>query len=301
MTSPAQRLLVAIAAGFTHPPSVARIKMLAANLDLKLKLYSAVYDKYLSTWQAGGHADLEKLRAILVQGEEDRLAEVKEDLLGVCDDTDLEVAWQHPAADGILDAAKAFNADLVVLSNTHHGPLPRLTMTHTDWEVMRRADVPVLIAKDRETHGYKRILVAVDPVHEYDKPAALDATLVAEARKLAEPFGAEVHLVHGYPTQQSMLSPESVLPLEIIEAWRTTHTNATMQFAEAQGIDEDKVHIVGHNPRLAIQEVAKQIDADVVVMGVVSRSFFKELVIGRTAEHLIDALECDVLTLNAAR
>ena len=46
-----------------------------------------------------------------------------------------------------------------------------------------------------------------------------------------------------------------------------------------------------------VPAVAEEVDAGVVVMGVVSRSGLKRLFIGSTAERVIDHLKCDVLVL----
>ena len=49
-----------------------------------------------------------------------------------------------------------------------------------------------------------------------------------------------------------------------------------------------------------VPSMAKKLRAGIVVMGGVSRSGLKRLVIGNTAEQVLDALACDVLVLKPA-
>ena len=48
----------------------------------------------------------------------------------------------------------------------------------------------------------------------------------------------------------------------------------------------------------SLPAAAKQIKASVVVMGAMSRSRIDELLIGSTAERVLDVLDCDVLLLS---
>jgi universal stress protein E len=54
-------------------------------------------------------------------------------------------------------------------------------------------------------------------------------------------------------------------------------------------------HLVGRHPTDAIVEVARETGSGIVVMGAMSRSGLRRLVIGNTAERVLDQLACDVL------
>ncbi|MDZ7686305.1 MAG: universal stress protein [Gammaproteobacteria bacterium] len=45
----------------------------------------------------------------------------------------------------------------------------------------------------------------------------------------------------------------------------------------------------------AISETQKEVGADIVVMGAISRSLLSDVFIGNTTEKVLDFLECDVL------
>jgi universal stress protein E len=50
-------------------------------------------------------------------------------------------------------------------------------------------------------------------------------------------------------------------------------------------------------PALKIPEVARKMQAALVVMGAISRSRLQRMFIGSTAERVLDALSCDVLVI----
>jgi universal stress protein E len=57
---------------------------------------------------------------------------------------------------------------------------------------------------------------------------------------------------------------------------------------------------VGDLPAAAIEQAARRTRSDIVVMGAVSRSGLKRLIIGNTAERLLGELPCDLLIVKPA-
>ena len=62
-------------------------------------------------------------------------------------------------------------------------------------------------------------------------------------------------------------------------------------------IGRTRRHLVSAHPMNAIPALARTIHSDIVVLGAVSRTGFKRLLIGNTAERIIDDLTCDVLVV----
>jgi len=50
----------------------------------------------------------------------------------------------------------------------------------------------------------------------------------------------------------------------------------------------------------AIPDTARKLKSSIVVMGAISRSGIKRLLIGNTAERILDSLSCDVLVVKPA-
>ena len=69
------------------------------------------------------------------------------------------------------------------------------------------------------------------------------------------------------------------------------------KFSELHGVAEQFSHVEQGLPEIAIPKIAAEIDAELVVIGTIGRVGISAALIGNTAEHVIDALNCDVLAI----
>jgi universal stress protein E len=146
------------------------------------------------------------------------------------------------------------------------------------------------------------VLAAVDPVHERDKPAALDRRILEAASGWAQTMGGELHVVHAYEPISDIVALDGtyvpVLPLpvdELNEKLRARHAAALAALLEGSGVPAERTHLETGNVRDAICHVAGTLPATLVVMGAVSRSRVDRIFIGSTAERVLESLPCDVL------
>ncbi len=63
----------------------------------------------------------------------------------------------------------------------------------------------------------------------------------------------------------------------------------------AVDVPEERRHLVGGNPAEAIEQAVARTHAGILVIGSVSRSGLKRLLVGNTAEKLLYRLPCDML------
>jgi universal stress protein E len=75
------------------------------------------------------------------------------------------------------------------------------------------------------------------------------------------------------------------------------HKKAMVEHAQAFNIAQENTHIKEGLPEDVIQSVANQLDAELVILGTIGRTGLSAALIGNTAEHVIDRLNCDVLAL----
>lgn len=216
------------------------------------------------------------------------------------------ISESNPASDALAEEAAAFGADLLVTGRPLSTTPGRPAFTASDWRLIGMSPCPVLITHGAADDGfYRDILVAVDPMHAHDRPAALDDALIAAAQELAAPGGARVRLLHCY-------LPAEYLPLRAPGAVSSAafhrrdssiegHRDALQQLARRQGIAPGDVLLEPADARQAIPEAATRLGVDLVVMGAVARSRLRRLLIGSTAEAVLDRLPCDVLAINPAQ
>jgi universal stress protein E len=147
------------------------------------------------------------------------------------------------------------------------------------------------------------LLAAVDPFHAHAKPLDLDARLLDAAAKFARLLHGTTHIFHAYmpliAIQPAMVSSASVvaLPPEVEEVHGRQITRAIDQLAERAGIPRRRCHIHMGDVAGEMCAQSRRMRADLVVMGVVSRSALARVFIGNTAERVLDRLNCDVLVV----
>lgn len=222
------------------------------------------------------------------------------------DDVDCVVTWDFPIHEAIVREVLKTRADLVLTDSHRHGRLARLILTNTDWELMRTCPCPVWFVRSANLPKRPKLLVAVDPRHAREKPAALDDRLLEGATQLAGAVDGTISVVHAYQT------PEQVTPGILRKPVRKLVSRRALEFVDdtARLVDNlCRKHAIGPKQCL-VQEgrtrdvlatVAQQRGADVLIMGVVSRSLLPRPVIGGTAESVIDHVDCDVFVVKPER
>ena len=216
------------------------------------------------------------------------------------------VEWDYPPHEAIVRHAQVSKADLII-AECHQGRRLRPWLIHlTDWELLRTSPLPVLLLKNSRPWREPTILAAIDPSHAHDKPARLDAIIVAEARRLSRALRGSVELMHAtYPTGFGLTMADpgiDALTLATVYEQQQKRDHANFEaFARRAHIPRASCQVIDSDPEFAIPHVAKKLGADLVVMGAVSRSGLKRVFIGNTAERVLDDLPCDVLVVKSAR
>lgn len=219
------------------------------------------------------------------------------------------VEWQSPRYEAILEKAREVEADLIVRSAKRHGGIERLFFGATDWELIRRAPQLLWLCKktlDPLGSGL-RVLAAVDPGNPEQNNAGLDRKLVAVAGDLVGLFGGSLHLFHAYRPGVMIApmasathhgsGPAMRLSGELAAELEKHRKAGLRRLAEPTGIPEDHVHLVAGDTSEALEELVMQLEIDVVVAGAVSRARIERLLIGSTAEAILDDAHCDVVVV----
>ncbi|WP_175597301.1 universal stress protein [Peristeroidobacter soli] len=197
--------------------------------------------------------------------------------------------WDYPAHEAIVRQVLKTRPDLLLTASHRHGRLARWLLANTDWELIRQCPCPVWFVRSPEVAPRPTILVAVDPFHAHDKPAALDERLVHTASVVAGQFGGQLSLVHACHVPDSSRSVRSL----IVERTR----QAVQDLATRHGVDADACEVKAGAPEDIIPAIERRAGADLLVMGAVSRSVDTHPVVGNTAERVIDRVACDLLVI----
>jgi universal stress protein E len=209
---------------------------------------------------------------------------------------------ERPAADAIVQLALEMEPRYVVKGTEYHSIAERAIFVDTDWQLIRTCPFPLWLVKPHELSEQPVVVAAVDPVHEHDKPAELDQLIVDSAKAITDATKGEVHMLHTYQDivgigkEATRTFKPIELPVdELSEKIRTEHREQLDALAAANGIDARHTHQLPGSTKDVLPTFARTENADVVVMGALARWGLRRMVIGSTAERVLDHLPCDIL------
>lgn len=182
-----------------------------------------------------------------------------------------------------------------------------------DMHLLRKCPCPVWLLKPSEPDRYRSILAAVDfdPWRPGPEEEPLNRQIVAMAGSLALMESASLHLVHAWePIADTMLRSRGGDPDDEIDAYiereRMLHQNALSALGEElrQRVGKDayarlspSFHLLKGSAQRVIASLARELQADLVVMGTVARTGISGFFIGNTAESILGQLDCSVLAV----
>ena len=219
-------------------------------------------------------------------------------------DVTTETECADPLHAALIQRTKHTSADLVVKDTHHHSLARRTFLTNTDWELIRNCAVPLLLTRTAAWTAHPRIVAAIDPGHTNDKPLLLDHRILEHAAALARHLGGELHAAHAYLplsiiAEATTASPPMVMavPPEILAAEERDKLKEVSALVSDYGIAPSDVHVSVGGPTELLPRFATSLRADIVAMGAISRSGLKRIVLGSTAEDVLERLPCDVLVV----
>lgn len=203
----------------------------------------------------------------------------------------------------VIQMVQADGYDLVMMAPEPTSRRVGLMGASTALHMLRKSPVPVMVTQ-RSTGG-RDVAVAVGPFDADGVPTDLDMTLMELASSLADRRNGELHVIHAWRLYgESFLSgPRSGLSTD--EVAGLTATAETEAERAIKGLLERsvpssvpyRVHLRRGDAAEAIDDVVGQVRPGMLVMGTLSRSGVRGLLIGNTAERVLGLVETSVLAV----
>lgn len=215
-----------------------------------------------------------------------------------------EAVWGSPLHEMIIAKVLEHAPSLVVKDVALEPLLRRVLFTPLDWQLLRLCPVPLLLVNRASERRVRRVIAAVDPVHPWESAGELNDRIVKEALALSIQLDAELHVMHAFeglpPVAPAEFSAVGSMYDDAYEELRKVHHARLREFAGRHGVPADRLHMRYGPVALALADFAVDSGADVIVMGTVYRSGLERVLIGSTAERILDDLHCDVLAVKPA-
>ena len=277
-----------------NPSAIRRVVDLARRNDAKLTLLGTVSDP--SRLHRLLHSA--ELDAAIESAERhdmvERLERWCEAATGI--DIDIEVQSGNTAL-AVIGQVLSAGHDLVVVTSDEdredHATIRRL---------LRKCPCPVWVIRPTRAR-VQRVLVAVNT--EPDE-VELNNTLLELGAGMVELYGGELHVAHAwqlYGESKLRSSTLASVPPDRVEALlrseRDGHQRALDELLACSTVADApwKVHLVKGEAATVVPELVRHHRINLLVMGTLGRSGISGLVIGNTAETILDDVRCSVITI----
>ena len=203
----------------------------------------------------------------------------------------------------VIRAVQRNGYDLLMKAACPSGELSERLFGSSDMHLLRKCPCPVWIDRSHGALPYQNILAAVDPTgHTSERLSRLIMDL---ATSLAEREQARLHVVHVWKLEgESMLRSgrgriSEVDLRNLLDVYERRHRIGLDRLLKDYGLvsGDESVQLLKGDAAQSIAVLARELSTDLIVMGTVGRSGIGGLLIGNTAENVLQTTHASVLTV----
>ncbi|MGO4894417.1 universal stress protein UspE [Flavobacterium sp. W21_SRS_FM6] len=295
-----KKILAVIDSNTEQQKSLSRALEISEKTGASVTAFLNIYDFSYEMTTMLSMDERENMRQAVVDDRTEWLTNVIKEAFSETDHKiDIKVVWHNRPYESIIYEVIEKGYDLIVKGTQQHSLLESVIFTPTDWHIMRKAPVPVLLVKEHDWPMGGKIIAALNLGSDIEEHQSLNQQITKHALHFTKLLGSELHLVNAYPGTPTNIVIEipEFDPTQYNQTIRQHHIDAMQNHAQQHHISPAQCHIDEGLPEYVIPHCAEQLDAELVVLGTVGRQGISAALIGNTAEHVIDKLNCDVLAI----
>lgn len=205
--------------------------------------------------------------------------------------------------------------DLVIKTASPLSGVQTFLFGSTDQHLVRKCPCPVWLHMANAPSLPKSVIAAVDvddwDAEEPETLAALNYRVIEKSLRVASSSEATVHVLHAWeadfeglirtfvPSADAQAVEQNYLQ-EVKSARKKAMSKLLEPFEEetnTRGLPVIVPHLVEGNAREVIPQHVKATKADAVVMGTVARTGLSGVIIGNTAEDILNNVDCSVIAV----
>jgi nucleotide-binding universal stress UspA family protein len=198
----------------------------------------------------------------------------------------------------VIEAIKEGGHDVLIKSVNPQNAVKEVIFGNTDIRLMHYAPCPVMILKPSRRRTLREVLAAVNPNAKSEEEALLNTALIGMATSICEVEEANLHVLHvlEHPFKEAKLTLTDELK-EFEKSLKADTARKMSRLLEEFDHVPLKEHLVKGKPATAIAKFVKNNGVDLLVMGSVARSGVPGLLVGNTAEKILDKVDCSVMVM----
>jgi universal stress protein E len=295
-----KRILVVISGRHTEHPALERALKFAEFSDVHIHLFNSIFEPVMELTDVLSSEHRKEMKSQYMADRYlymDTLADTL-DKKGIS--CSVNVAWHRELHEAIEEIADELEPDLIIKrisadsSNINPFAMP------VDRHLLRYCKAPLLLVRD--SHWViNPILAAIDPTAADKKHIALNHNKLEYSKMLDHVTETQLHSGNTFETPSMGPSMEvgwANIDFESIKVdTSNAHKNKMQTLLKEHDLLNNPFHVIEGRPDIAIPNIAKEIDAQLLILGTVGRTGLSGAFIGNTAEHILANMSCDILTL----
>ncbi|MEM9622834.1 MAG: universal stress protein [Pseudomonadota bacterium] len=209
----------------------------------------------------------------------------------------LRSVWSKELARWVAEEVDKNPVDLVVKS-LHKSKT--LMYTPTDWQLLRNCAAPVLLTTNKSKKARNNpgpVLAALDFKHTDAKHRRLNSKVLQTANDYAELISAPLHIVFAIETSQVLrdldITDAQISKQKVLQKIQP----ALERTLAAYPISKGKMHFPVGKAGQVVNQKARTLGCDVVVVGSTVHKIQQSLGLGNTAERILTRATTDVLVV----
>ena len=292
-------ILVVLDSEHPEQPAFDRALALASSVKADITILGSCYEAYCEDNSSLENETKNKIKDALINNcqlwLESYVSEAEKQGIEIS----TEVHWQKNLHNAVMASLNTNDFDLVIKGTKPHKGIIDRVFTHSDWNLLRHCPAPVLLVKSPKPWANNRILASLDATSHDEGHRLINENILDFAEHLADHFSTDLHLVNSYPMVALAFAmvPEVTAPDDIQKYITQQHKDECEHYAKKYNINDDHIHITEGDPDDVVEVMAKEIEADLIVIGTVAREGLSGVLLGNTAERIVDRVPCDVLVI----
>ncbi len=284
-----------------HQPSVVRGAALAKALERGVELLIVHSDREYTSLRVKTPKGWEAARHKIVTNHTNHLEEIASLLRERNFDVLISVSCDWPLDEAIARHALYTNPCLVIKETNYRHKVSRTLFNYADWNLITTCPSPLWLARENDQVNSTAIIACVDPSHPGDHHASLDAKILDTTVELGRKMDLDAHVFHAFLPNYDTSQPDVVAAAPADSAWSFEKNEYQREQLDklmaSYDIAPSNIHTTTGFPENDIPKLERSLGARVVVIGAIARSRLGKVVMGSTAERVLDRLSADILVL----
>lgn len=286
------KILLVMEADDKQLPALNRALELRESQQAELKVIVISFDHGYDISKIVGLETPETIRSRKMERDQDW---INEHIQG--EKIQVDLTWNKHIYHAALAVAAEFAPDIIVKPVGTHSSSRLLSLRASDWQLIKDSPAAVLLVHPESTAEYTNILATADLSHGHQGHRVLNRVINKYSRILADQDNEKLSLATAIPRidPQLLVAIQSTSAVGIVKKIEEEYTKDAKAFCNVNNIKVSRLHIGVGEPSDVVNQIAKDTEANVVVVGTLARSGVEGLFMGNTAEKILHHMECDVL------